>query len=70
MRGLQGWFLQRLGCFPVDQGRPSMTTLRLAIDLLADGQQVVMFPEGRIQRRTRRLNCGPALCVWPNWPRA
>jgi len=55
MRGLQGWFLQRLGCFPVDQGRPSMTTLRLAIDLLGAGQQVVMFPEGRIQRQDRPI---------------
>ena len=45
MRGLQGWFLQRLGCFPVNQRRPSMTTLRLAIDLLTAGQQLVVFPE-------------------------
>ena len=50
MVGLQGWFLHRLGCFAVDQGRPSMTTLRYAIDLLADGQQLVVFPEGRINR--------------------
>ena len=50
MKGLQGWFLQRLGCFPVNQGRPSMTTLRLAIDLLGSGQQLVVFPEGRIHR--------------------
>ena len=55
MHGLQGWFLHRLGCFPVDQGRPSMTTLRLAIDLLGAGQQVVMFPEGRIQRQDRPI---------------
>ena len=50
MAGLQGWFLHRLGCFPVDQGRPTMASLRLAIDLLAKGQQVVVFPEGRIER--------------------
>jgi 1-acyl-sn-glycerol-3-phosphate acyltransferase len=50
MAGLQGWFLHRLGCFAVDQGRPSLTTLRYAIDLLAAGQQVVVFPEGRINR--------------------
>jgi len=50
MVGLQGWFLHRLGCFAVDQGRPSMTTLRFAIDLLAAGEQVVVFPEGRINR--------------------
>ncbi len=50
MEGLQGWFLYRLGCFPVDQGRPTLTSLRYAIDLLAAGQQVVVFPEGRINR--------------------
>ncbi len=50
MVGVQGWFLHRLGCFPVDQGRPTMASLRLAIDLLARGQQLVVFPEGRIQR--------------------
>ena len=61
MRGLQGWFLQRLGCFPVDQGRPSMTTLRLAIDLLADGQQLVMFPEGRIHRKDEAIQLRPGL---------
>ena len=55
MSGLQGWFLKRLGCFPVDQKRPSMTSLRLAIDLLAAGQQVVMFPEGRIHRRDEEI---------------
>jgi len=35
MRGLQGWFLHRLGCFPVNQARPSMASLRYAVDLLA-----------------------------------
>ena len=55
MRGLQGWFLKRLGCFPVDQRRPSMTTLRLAIDLLQAGQQLVMFPEGQIQRKDKPI---------------
>ncbi len=50
MQGLQGWFLQRLGCFPVDQSKPSLTSLRYAIDLIVDGQQVVVFPEGHINR--------------------
>jgi 1-acyl-sn-glycerol-3-phosphate acyltransferase len=50
MKGLQGWFLHRLGCFPVDQGRPSTASLRYAVDLLAQGQQLVVFPEGRIRR--------------------
>ncbi|WP_254986995.1 lysophospholipid acyltransferase family protein [Cyanobium sp. ATX 6E8] len=55
MRGLQGWFLHRLGCFPVNQTRPSMASLRYAVDLLAGGQQLVVFPEGRIQREPSPL---------------
>jgi 1-acyl-sn-glycerol-3-phosphate acyltransferase len=50
MKGLQGWFLYRLGCFPVNQNRPSLASLRYAVDLLAGGQEVVVFPEGRIRR--------------------
>jgi len=50
MKGLQGWFLHRLGCFAVNQSRPSMTSLRYAVDLLANGEQLVLFPEGRIHR--------------------
>ena len=50
MTGLQGWFLNRLGCFPIDQGKPSLTSLRFAVDLLISRQQLVVFPEGRINR--------------------
>ena len=50
MQGLQGWFLNRLGCFPIDQGRPSLITLRYAVDLLISRQQLVVFPEGKINR--------------------
>ena len=50
MKGLQGWFLNRLGCFPIDQGRPSLTSLRYAVDLLIARQQLVVFPEGKINR--------------------
>lgn len=50
MQGLQGWFLHRLGCFPVDQGRPTLASLRYAIDLLEAGEQLVVFPEGCIRR--------------------
>lgn len=50
MQGLQGWFLHRLGCFPVDQGRPTLASLRYAIDLLEGGEQLVVFPEGCIRR--------------------
>jgi 1-acyl-sn-glycerol-3-phosphate acyltransferase len=50
MEGLQGWFLQRLGCFAVNQHRPSLTSLRHAFELLEAGEQLVVFPEGRIRR--------------------
>ncbi len=50
MQGIQGWFLYRLGCFPVNQNRPSLASLRYAVDLLAGGEQLVVFPEGRIRR--------------------
>ena len=51
MAGVQGWFLHRLGCFPVNQDHPGTASLRLALDLIGKGEQVVVFPEGRIQRR-------------------
>jgi 1-acyl-sn-glycerol-3-phosphate acyltransferase len=50
MAGVQGWFLQRLGCFAVNQQRPSLTSLRHAVELLEAGEQLVLFPEGRIRR--------------------
>ena len=50
MKGIQGWFLNRLGCFPIDQGKPSLTSLRYAVDLLISSQQLVVFPEGKINR--------------------
>lgn len=51
MAGIQGWFLHRLGCFPVNQEHPGTASLRLALDLLGRGEHVVVFPEGRIQRQ-------------------
>jgi 1-acyl-sn-glycerol-3-phosphate acyltransferase len=50
MRGVQGWLLRRLGCFAVNQARPTLASLRHAVDLLARGEQLVVFPEGRIRR--------------------
>jgi len=55
MAGPQGWLLQRLGCFPVDQGRPTLASLRLSVNLLERGEQLVMFPEGRIHRHDEPL---------------
>lgn len=48
MRGLQGWFIRRLGGFPVNTDHPGISSFRHAVDLLRQGEMVVIFPEGGI----------------------
>ena len=48
--GFQGWFIERLGAFPVDLNHPTVSTMRCAIELLQAGKKLVMFPEGGIVR--------------------
>lgn len=48
MKGLQGWFLERLGCFPVNPRKRDVGSLRHGIDLLKQKRMLVIFPEGRI----------------------
>ena len=55
MSGLQGWFLKRLGCFSINQLSPSLSTLRYAIDLIEKGEQLVVFPEGKINKYGKKL---------------
>ena len=55
MRGIQGWFLKRLGCFSINQSSPSLSTLRYAIDLIEKEEQLVVFPEGRINKFGKKL---------------
>ena len=47
-KGLQGWFLRRLGSFPVDRDRPSISTIRHSLELLQNKEMLVLFPEGHI----------------------
>ena len=55
MKGIQGWFLKRLGCFSINQLSPSLSALRYAIDLIEKGEQLVVFPEGKINKYGKRL---------------
>ena len=55
MRGIQGWFLKRLGCFSINQLSPSLTALRYAIELIVKGDQLVVFPEGKINKYGKKL---------------
>ncbi|ABA21761.1 Phospholipid/glycerol acyltransferase [Trichormus variabilis ATCC 29413] len=49
-RGLQGWFVRRMGGFPIDTQHPAISTLRHAVELLQQGQMLVIYPEGNIFR--------------------
>ena len=55
MRGIQGWFLKRLGCFSINQLSPSLSALRYAIELIEKGEQLVVFPEGKINKYGKKL---------------
>ena len=55
MRGIQGWFLKRLGCFSINQFSPSVSALRYAIELIEKGEQLVVFPEGKINKSGKKL---------------
>ena len=55
MKGIQGWFLRRLGCFSINQLAPSLSTLRYAINLIEKAELLVVFPEGKINKYGRKL---------------
>ena len=55
MKGIQGWFLKRLGCFSINQLSPSISALRYATDLIIKGEQLVLFPEGKINKYGQKL---------------
>jgi len=50
MKGVQGWFIRRLGGFSVDPKHPGISSLRHGIELLEEGKVLVIFPEGNIFR--------------------
>jgi len=56
MKGLQGWFLKRLGCFSINQESPSLFSLRYAVELIYSKNQLVIFPEGKITKDGKKLS--------------
>ena len=62
VRGLQGWFIRRMGCFPVDTHRPKASSVIHSLELLQDDDMVVIFPEGGIFRddKIHKLKRGAA----------
>jgi 1-acyl-sn-glycerol-3-phosphate acyltransferase len=50
MKGIQGWFLRRLGCFEIDTTKTSPAVIRHSIELLHQGEMLTIFPEGNLMR--------------------
>ena len=49
VKGLQGWFIRRMGGFPVNTERPRLNSVCHSIELLKqDREMLVIFPEGGI----------------------
>ncbi len=59
--GLQGWFIRRLGGFPINTKRPAIASLRHGVDLLEAGETLVIFPEGNIFREEEIQPLKPGL---------
>ena len=55
MKGIQGWLLKRLGCFSINQINPSLSILRYAINLIVTKRQLVVFPEGKINKYGKNI---------------
>ncbi len=53
LRGLQGWFIRRLGGFAIDTKHPAIASLRHSVELLQNGEVLVIFPEGGDLRGNR-----------------
>jgi hypothetical protein len=55
-KGKAGWFLPRIGVFPVDREGADVTAFKTGVNLLAGGKNpLVIFPEGEIYRLADRL---------------
>ena len=47
---IKGWFIRRLGGFPVDTKNPRIGSVRHSIEVLSQDEMLVIFPEGGIFR--------------------
>ncbi|BAZ43251.1 hypothetical protein NIES4102_02510 [Chondrocystis sp. NIES-4102] len=49
VKGIQGWFIRRMGGFPVNTERPQLNSVNHSIEILQQDQEMlVIFPEGGI----------------------
>lgn len=53
--GIDGFVMQRMGAFSVDREGCDRRAVRQAVELLAGGRWLVVFPEGEVYRTNERL---------------
>ncbi|HEY9648277.1 MAG TPA: 1-acyl-sn-glycerol-3-phosphate acyltransferase [Chroococcidiopsis sp.] len=61
VKGLQGWFIRRLGGFPVNPRNPAIASLRCGVDILQNSEMLVIFPEGAIFQDNQLHRLKPGL---------
>jgi 1-acyl-sn-glycerol-3-phosphate acyltransferase len=61
VKGIQGWFMRRLGGFPVNTKQPGIGTIRHSVEILRDGETLVIFPEGNIFRDGKVQSLKPGM---------
>jgi 1-acyl-sn-glycerol-3-phosphate acyltransferase len=61
MKGVQGWLIQRLGGFPVNPRNPAIASLRYGVEVLQNGEMLVIYPEGNIFRNSQLQPLKPGL---------
>jgi 1-acyl-sn-glycerol-3-phosphate acyltransferase len=57
-KGLQGWFMHRLGAIPIDREQTKPSSIYAMVKLLQAGEPVVIFPEGGIREHLGPLKPG------------
>ncbi|NJK62482.1 MAG: 1-acyl-sn-glycerol-3-phosphate acyltransferase [Synechococcaceae cyanobacterium SM2_3_1] len=57
-KGLQGWFMRRLGAIPIDREQTKPSSIYAMVNLLQAGEPVVIFPEGGIRDHLGPLKPG------------
>lgn len=61
VKGIQGWFIRRLGGFPLDPAQPAIASLRYGVEILQQQEMLVIFPEGNIFRDSKIHPLKPGL---------
>ncbi len=57
------WLLPRVGAFPIERGKPDRTALKFALDSIAQGLILAMFPEGTRSQDGRLQPAEPGIAL-------